>query len=270
MPYGRELDAALAAADLAGAVILEHYERFAAIAEAPVSISTAADRASQETILRHLLSLFPGDAYCAEEDTPALASALRTGNRIWVIDPIDGTRGFAMKNGEFSVMIAFVHEGRVAAGVVSEPANRRRTYATRGGGCWSRDGDGEVRAARVSPAAALTLATLTQSHTKPGRGPSVPVGRLRPARVTETYSAGIKLARVARGEADLYVCDYDCLHDWDLAAGDILVEEAGGRVSDLDGKVLTYGRQPLVHLRGVIATNGVLHDAALGGLRQSN
>src|SRR5437899_10876393 len=119
MSYGRELEAALAATDLAGAVVLEHYERFDALADAPVSISTAADRASQETILRHLQSVFPADAFCAEEDTPVLAAAARAGPRLWVIDPIDGTRGFAVKNGEYSVMIAFVHEGRLAAGVVT-------------------------------------------------------------------------------------------------------------------------------------------------------
>jgi 3'(2'), 5'-bisphosphate nucleotidase len=268
MSYGRELEAALAAADLAGAVILNHYARFAAMAEAPASISTAADRDSQEAILRHLQSHFPGDAFCAEEDTPALAAAKRTGDRIWVIDPIDGTRGFVMKNGEFSVMIAFVHDGRVAVGVVSEPANRRRTYATLGGGCMCRDGDGQTRAVHASKTDSLGESTLTQSHTQAGRGPTMPVERLRPARATETYSAGIKLARVARGEADLYVCDYDRLHDWDLAAGHILVEEAGGRVTDLDGGPLTYGGQPPVHLRGVVATNGALHDAALAGLRQ--
>lgn len=268
MPYGRELEAALTAADLAGTVILQHYAGFTAIADAPVSISTAADRASQETILRHLLSDFPGDAFCAEEDTPALAAAVHTGDRIWVVDPIDGTRGFAMKNGEFSIMIAFVHGGRVVVGVVAEPATGRRTYASAGGGCWSRDGGGEACAVRVTRVGALSAATLTQSHSKPGRGPTVPVQRLRPARVTETYSAGIKLARVARGEADLYVCEYDRLHDWDLAAGHILVEEAGGRVTDLDGEPLRYARQPPVHLRGVVATNGALHDATLAGWRQ--
>src|SRR5262245_42020736 len=183
MPYGRELEAALAAADLAGAVILEHCARFAAIADAPASISTAADRASQDSIIRHLQTLFPGDAFCAEEDTPALAAAKRSGNRIWVIDPIDGTRGFAMKNGEFSVMIAFVHDGRVAVGVVGEPANGRRTYASQSGGCWCRDGDGEPRAVRASTITSLAESTLTQSHSKPDRGPTMPVQKLRPKRV---------------------------------------------------------------------------------------
>jgi len=165
-------------------------------------------------------------------------------------------------------MIAFVHDGRLAVGVVGEPANGRRTYATQAGGCWCRDGNGEGWPVRASAISSVAESTLTQSHSKPGRGPTMPVQKLRPKRVTETYSAGIKLARVARGEADLYVCDYDKLHDWDLAAGHILVEEAGGRVSDLDGGQLAYGRQPPVHLRGVVATNGVLHDTAVAGLHQ--
>jgi 3'(2'), 5'-bisphosphate nucleotidase len=270
MPYGRELESALAAADLAGAVILDHYAHFAALADAPASISTAADRASQETVLGALRARFPGDAFCAEEDTPGLAGVPRSGPRLWVIDPIDGTRGFATKNGEFSVMVAFVHDGRVAAGVVTEPANGRRTYAARGGGCWRRDGTGEARAVRVSAVSDLESSTLTQSHTKPGKGPTAPVRRLGPARVIETYSAGVKLAQVARGDADLYACTYDRLHDWDLAAGHILVEEGGGRVTDLGGGELTYGRIPPVHLRGVLASNGAIHPAALRALREGD
>src|SRR3954469_11231151 len=108
MPYERELRAALDAADQAGAVIMEQYARFEAIADAPASITTAADRESQEVILHHLSAAFPGDAFRAEEATPRLAGRPRSGPRLWVIDPIDGPRGFARKNGEFSVMIAFV------------------------------------------------------------------------------------------------------------------------------------------------------------------
>jgi 3'(2'), 5'-bisphosphate nucleotidase len=263
MPYGRELAAALAAAERAGAVILEHYAHFEAVADAPIWISTAADRAAQDAVIQHLQADFPGDAFCAEEDTPALAAAVRAGPRLWVIDPIDGTRGFVKKNGEFSVMVALVHEGRVAVGVVAEPARGRCTYATVGGGCRWRSGGAGERPAKVSVVTELSAATLTQSHSRPEKGPGMPVQRLEPARVTETYSAGVKLALVARGEADLYVSTYDRMNDWDLAAGHILVEEAGGRVTDLDGAALTFGRQPPVHLRGVVVTNGRLHNDVL-------
>src|SRR5262249_55590905 len=141
--------------------------------------------------------------------TATLAAAARTGDRLWVVDPIDGTRGFAMKNGEFSVMVAFVDRGRIAVGVVLEPAHDRLTYAVRGGGCWRRDGGGEPSACRVSAARALADATLTQSRSRNPEKPSGAAGALGPARVVETYSAGIKLALVARGEADVYVNTYN-------------------------------------------------------------
>src|SRR5439155_123979 len=82
--------------------------------DARADITTEVDRQSQEAILGSLRRRFPGDALCAEEETPTLAAAARSGPRVWVVDPIDGTRGFAQKNGEFSVMIALLEEGRVA------------------------------------------------------------------------------------------------------------------------------------------------------------
>src|SRR5436309_12675045 len=117
MPYERELEAALEAAEAAGPVVLEHYDRFEAIADAPASITTDADRQAQEVILGRLRRAFPGDALCAEESTATLANAPHQGPRLWIVDPIDGTRGFAQKNGEFSVMIGFVDQGRIGIGL---------------------------------------------------------------------------------------------------------------------------------------------------------
>jgi 3'(2'), 5'-bisphosphate nucleotidase len=263
MSYERELAAARAAADLAAATIMDLYGRFEAIADAPASITTAADRESQETILRHLRAEFPGDAFRAEEATPTLAEMPNLGPRLWVIDPIDGTRGFARKNGEFSVMIAFVENGEAVVGVVLEPATGVCTFAVKGSGCWRCDNRGEAVQVRVTATATLADATLVQSHTNPTRGPTLPVQRLKPRAVVETYSAGIKLARVARGEADLYVSTYDLMNDWDLAAGHVLVTEAGGRVSTLDGRSLRYGEPEPAHAGGLLATNGRLHEAAI-------
>jgi 3'-phosphoadenosine 5'-phosphosulfate (PAPS) 3'-phosphatase len=86
---------------------------------------------------------------------------------------------------------------------------------------------------------------------------------LGPKRVVETYSAGIKLALVARAEADLYVSTYDTFHDWDLCAGHILVEEAGGTVTGLRGEELRYGLPGAWQRDGLLATNGLLHLAAV-------
>jgi 3'-phosphoadenosine 5'-phosphosulfate (PAPS) 3'-phosphatase len=86
------------------------------------------------------------------------------------------------------------------------------------------------------------------------------------ARVRRTFSAGIKLALVARGEADIYPTR-GTFHDWDLAAGQILVEEAGGTVTTARGDALRYGNPGALQNRGVLATNGRLHETALATIR---
>jgi 3'(2'), 5'-bisphosphate nucleotidase len=269
MPYERELQAALEAARRAAALILEHYEHFERVPNARADISTIADRESQEIILKHLHETFPADALCAEEETPSLESAAGTGPRQWVVDPIDGTRGFAKKNGEFSVMIAFVENGTVTVGVVHEPALGRVTYAVRGAGCWRQDANAtQPSPCRVSATTALGSATLIQSHSRSQEEPSWPATVLRPAQVIETYSAGVKLARVARGEADLYVNTYPSFHDWDICAGHILVEEAGGKVTGLAGEELCYGLPGAKQSHGLLGTNGLLHDDALKRLKR--
>ena len=112
MDYARELDLAREAAAEAGAYLRTAHEAFTPIPDAPASISTEADRTSQELILKRLAAAFPDDAFCAEEVTPTLQSVQCQGTRLWVVDPIDGTRGFVTKNGEFSVMIGLVEHGR--------------------------------------------------------------------------------------------------------------------------------------------------------------
>lgn len=267
MAYERELEAALDAAATAGPAVLEHYVRFQAIADAPANITTDADRQVQELILGKLRRAFPGDALCAEESTATLAEVPHQGSRLWIVDPIDGTRGFARKNDEFSVMIAFVDRGEIAVGLVLEPARRRLTYAARGSGCFRRDDAGAAIPCRASNTRQLASATLTLSRSKKTQGTAQRLQALGPAHVIETYSAGIKLALVARGEADLYVNTYLAFHDWDICAGHILVDEAGGRVTGLGGQPLTYGSPGNWQRHGVLATNGHIHDAAVAALK---
>ena len=268
MPYEPELEFALESAARSAQRILEIYEHFVAIPDARADITTDADRDSQELILQTLRRRFPDDAFCAEEETPTLAACQRTGDRVWVVDPIDGTRGFAQKNGEFSIMIGLVDRGVTVLGVVLEPVRQRLTYAVRGGGCWQRDeATGPTIACRVTTVADLSRATLVQSHSRPPGVASRQAVALQPARVEQTHSAGVKLARVARGEADLYVNFYPNFHDWDICAGHILVEEAGGRVTGLKGQEIRYGGPSAAQRVGLLASNGLLHDASLERLR---
>ena len=262
MGYEQELHAALEAARVAGRQIMQLYATFAAIADAPINITTQADFESQELILQSLSARFPADGFVAEEKTPTLATLARAAARTWVIDPIDGTRGFAQKSDEFSVMIGLVEGSEVVLGVVLEPAKDRITYATRGGGCWRIDHDGTALPCRVTTNADMTAIILTQSHSRRGDTTSQ-VQTLSPKVVRETHSAGVKLALVARGEADLYVNHYPNFHDWDICAGHVLVEEAGGRVTTLRGQPVRYGSANADQRLGLMASNGVLHEGVL-------
>ena len=267
MRYERELRTALEAARLAGQLILTAYEQFTAIPDAKVDITTDADRQSQEAILQHLQSAFPEDALCAEENTPTLVAGRKVASRQWIVDPIDGTRGFAQKNGEFSVMIALCDGDRIVVGVVLEPVPARLTYAVLGAGCWRLDGAAaEPEKCQVSPTTDLTRATLVQSRSRNPEIPSGPVRALQPARVRETHSAGVKLALVARGDVDLYANTYTAFHDWDIAAGHILVVEAAGSVTGLKGETIRYGADGAWQRSGLLATNGKLEADALHGL----
>jgi 3'(2'), 5'-bisphosphate nucleotidase len=262
-----ELEAALQAARSAGQTLLASYARFQAIPDAPATISTDADRESQRIILEYLHRSFPTDALCAEETSALLPGVPANGPRLWIVDPIDGTRGFARKNGEFSVMIGFVDHGEIAVGVVFEPAFGRLTYARRGGGCWRRDGaDTNPAVCRVTSVSELSRASLVQSHSRKDGSRSRELLALKPATVTETYSAGIKLARVARGEADIYLNNYPAFHEWDVCAGHVLVNEAGGRVTGLQGQMIAYGQPGARHAYGLLASNGRLHTQALAAL----
>jgi 3'(2'), 5'-bisphosphate nucleotidase len=105
---------------------------------------------------------------------------------------------------------------------------------------------------------------LTQSRSRDPGKPSRWVQALKPARVIESHSAGVKLALVARAEADVYLNTYTEFHDWDIAAGHILVCEAGGTVTGSAGQTLVYGTPGAWQRHGLLASNGKVHNAALG------
>ena len=169
----------------------------------------------------------------------------------------------AKRVGQFSA-IGLLVNGKPVVGVVAEPAQNRVTYARHGGGCWSHTSDATAMRCRVSRRAVKEY-FLVQSWSKPGQT-SAPVDRLKPARVVETYSGGVKLAMVARGEVDVYPNTYETFHDWDICAGHILVTEAGGIVTDLAGSEIVYQAADFSQRKGLLATNGVAHPAIVQAL----
>ena len=258
-----DLELAVELALQGGAEALRLYDELPLIADAPADISTAADHAVQAILVGALLRARPDDGILAEEATLAALPSPR-GRRHWTIDPIDGSRGFARKNGEYAIQLALVDaDGQVLVGVVYEPAVRRLTWAGRGLGCWARSGDGEPAPAAVSATRGRPKTLAISRSRKPDQVAALLAG-FGAERALPTYSAGIKLAQVARGEADLYLGDYLGLHDWDVAPGHLLVTEAGGKVTDVDGGRIRYeGTGKSLRGRGLLASNRRVHRAAV-------
>ena len=238
-------------------MIRREYESFVAIPDAPVSISTHVDKASQDLILRFLHERFPDDALCAEESIPGFDTVPKSGPRVVGGGPDRRHARVRQEIGQFSVMIGLLVNGKPVVGVVAEPAQNRVTYARLGGGCWSHANDETAIRCRVSRRAPAE-SVLVQSWTKTGQSKR-PVELLKPARVVETYSGGVKLAMLARGEADVYPNTYETFYDWDICAGHVLVTESGGTVTDLSGGEIAYQAPDFSQRKGLLATNGQGH-----------
>jgi len=261
-----ELEAALQAAKLAEMKIMAYYASMAPVPDAQANITTQADMESQDIILRHLYQLFPGDGFLGEESTDYYLQLPHKGKRLWIVDPIDGTRGFAKKNGEFCIMLALVEDYQVQIGVVLDPTRRRLTFAVRDKGCWKKDGSNPAILCSVTKNNLPSRLVLARSHPRiPGKLEGKAL-ILAPEKMLETYSAGLKLASVARGEADAYTNDYPTYHDWDICAGHILVEEAKGTLTNLCGETILYGKAGY-QKKGFLASNGLLHKALLSKIQ---
>jgi 3'(2'), 5'-bisphosphate nucleotidase len=228
-------------ADRAGAVVMSHYGAGIEVrAKADASPVTAADEAAERLILAGLHSLTPGVPVVAEEEVAAGRVPRIEGLRFWLVDPLDGTKEFLARNGEFTVNIALVERGRPVLGVVFAPAMGRLFAAAGPGSAVERGPDGAGRAvvARKTPAAGVVVVS-SRSH-----GDDRKIARLvqgAPITARRTVGSSVKFCLLACGEADLYP-RYGATSEWDTAAGHAVLAAAGGSVRTLDGKDLAYGK----------------------------
>jgi len=234
MAYERELAVTLAAAREAGGIVRRHYEEGTRSWEKgeddPV---TLADLEADAAIRERLSAAFPEDAILSEEsvsDDSRLANS-----RVWIVDPMDGTKEFLRRIPEFAVSIALAEDGEPVVGVILNPAAGVTAWATLGGGAF-RDGE----RVRVSACSRLEDAVVVASRSEISRDQFAPYegwfGELRPM-----GSIAWKLVCVACGDGDLNI-SVAPKNEWDVCAGDVLVREAGGVYADFDGTTRRYNR----------------------------
>ncbi|WP_227817206.1 3'(2'),5'-bisphosphate nucleotidase CysQ [Nitrogeniibacter aestuarii] len=233
------LDALIPVIRQAGNVILDIYKTdFDVRGKDDASPVTEADEKAEALILPALEAILPGVPIVAEEAVAA-GNIPDVGERFWLVDPLDGTKEFINRNGEFTVNIALIEHGAPTVGVVLAPALNRLFCGAVGVGAWIEDESGRrAIAVRTPPEAGVTV-VASRSH-----GDVTALDAfLAPYKVAELRSAGssLKICLVATGEADLYP-RLGRTMEWDIAAGHAVLSAAGGTLTTIDGSVLSYGK----------------------------
>ncbi len=245
LPELQWLDRVVPIARAAGALVMEIYATdFAVAGKQDDSPVTEADRRAEGLLEAALARIAPGFPIVSEEavcggQVPVLAE------RFWLVDPLDGTREFIARNGEFTVNVALVERGQAVLGVVLAPAQGRLFAGAVGAGAFVEDASGRRTplACRRVPEAGLTVVS-SRSHGDREALDAYLAGRMVAARVN--VGSSLKFCLVAAGEADLYP-RFGRTMEWDTAAGHAVLRAAGGRVAGLDGAELCYGKPGLVN-----------------------
>jgi 3'(2'), 5'-bisphosphate nucleotidase len=267
--YNREIEVATDLARAAGAVLLKHYhspflveQKINALEE--TEDVTAADREANELIVTRLRKEFPDDGILAEESTDNDDRLKK--DRVWLIDPMDGTKNFIQRDGDFAVQIGLAVGGETVAGVVFQPTRDLLYRAERGGGSWMEDANQSVSRMNVSERRQpeeMVLAS-SRSHRSPRMERVVSAFGFKEE--TRRGSVGVKMGLIAEQKADLYLHLSPSTKQWDTSAPEIILTEAGGIVTDLFGQPLRYNGVRIDNQNGVVATNGVAHDLVIENL----
>jgi 3'(2'), 5'-bisphosphate nucleotidase len=260
----KELEIAKDLAREAGRVLLEIYKGEHDVQwkgrNDPV---TAADRAADELIVHGLRRHFPSDGILSEEAHDDGDRLSKT--RVWMVDPMDGTQQFIEHIGEFAVMIGLSVAGEAQLGVVYHPTLDRMYVAAPGLGAFVEE-HWTIKRLRVSALSdpSQMVAAMSRSHHSPV------VDRIRHhlgiTREVRSGSVGLKFGLLAEGRAHLYIHPGSRTNQWDTCAPEAILRAAGGRVTDATGAPLRDNTPETRNLNGIVASNGLVHEAALAAI----
>ncbi len=224
---------------------------------------TAADRETNDLVCGELARSFPGVPIVAEESDPSTFDVRRDAAACFFVDPVDGTREFVARNGEFAVMIGLAQNGRAALGVVAAPVTHRVHAGDVGGNAFEIARDGSRRAIHASSTGELAKAHALVSRSRATDETFALLARLGVTRTDKLGSAGLKAAAVACGEADLWLQPSAGGKLWDSCGPEAVAVAAGAFFGNAHGETIDYANGPL-ELDGIlVASTRALFDAVL-------
>lgn len=259
-----ELDLALSLAKQASEAILEYYAKDI-VAEEKLGIDdhyepvTDADREASRIVVNGIASVFPDDAVLSEEETDETTARLKK-SRCWMIDPIDGTAGFVAKDGDFAVQIGLAIGGEPVLGVVAIPFYNEVQWAVKGSGAFRSVKGSSPAVMMTSPEAERSRMAMVASRHHYGKRLDRIVDHFGIATIVRRGSVGLKTGLIASAKCDIYINPGRRTKFWDTCAPQIILTEAGGRLTDLFGERIRYDRKDVQNHNGILATNGRSHE----------
>ena len=263
-----ELEVAVDLARTAGAAILAEYK-------GPLDIEqknfdddsepvTQADRIANELIVTRLQREFPGDGILAEESVDTSRRLDKA--RVWMVDPLDGTNGFIAGNGDFAVQIGLAKNGEPIVAVVYQPSTGVLYRAIHGEGTWIERPLREPERARVSNHTNVSEMRLAASRSHRSSRMNKVVQRFGFREEVQRGSVGIKIGLLVEEQCDVYIHLSPRTKQWDTCAPQLILTEAGGRMTDLFGEPLNYNVPDVQNRNGLVASNGACHDRIIATL----
>ena len=232
---------------------------------------TRADKEANALVIKTLAKVYKDIPVVAEESDPETYEGHQNAERVFFVDPLDGTREFVARNGEFCVMVGLAEEGKATLGVVVSPVDDRAFIGGLFGiGAWEVDASGERTAVKVGRTTALKAATCIISRSHRNEETDAILQRLGVKKLVPFGSAGLKALKIATGEVDLYCHPGPSGCRWDSCAVEAIISGAGGLLTNAKGKRYDYRAKSLKNTAGVLAGNPELHEKALAKLLSFN
>lgn len=259
--WTRELDIASTLARKAGQAIMNIYEQDFAIAYKGVNDPvTEADQLANTLIVEGLATHFPEDEIIAEE-SPLPTDSQQT-DRVWYVDPLDGTKEFISRNGEFSIMIGLTLNTKSQLGVVYWPTEDQLFVGISDQEAWMEH-QGKRHALQATKAKSPQSLSLVASRSHRSPHLSAIKETLNIQEEHPMGSVGLKIGFIAKGGADLYMEPGPYTKSWDACAPEAILRGAGGCFTDIHGNPIQYGTKEIRNLHGVLATTKDCHDRVL-------
>jgi 3'(2'), 5'-bisphosphate nucleotidase len=259
--FSRESEVAAHLAKEAGDVILRIYAtEFSVDYKAKNDPVTEADRLASHVIVEGLRQEFPNDLVVSEEEP--IAALGPAPERVWYVDPLDGTHEFIKRNGEFAVMIGLAVDGRPTVGVVFRPVSAELFWGIVGEGAWLGINTAK-RPLRVSSETDPSRFRLVVSRSHHDHRVDEVRRRLGVSEEFRIGSVGIKVGMLVTRHADVYVEPSSMTKAWDTCGPEAILHAGGGRMTDLEGAPLRYIPSDVRNWKGLVATNGACHDRVI-------